>query len=503
MAAPYPRVPVARFPRVAARHTAEDRFWRKLQDPVVVKEYAAVTHIDFCQQSPHDYAVTSSTRVQIYGASQGIVKKSITRFNDLAYSGCFRPDGKLLVAGGEAGIIQVFDMSSRSILRRYEVHKQPVRLTRFRPDGLAVYSGSDDCTVRQFDLAAEQEVCNLDGHGDYVRCGAVSQHSPHLFLTGSYDRTVQLWDMRAGKSVFTMPHDDPVESVLFFPSGACIASAGGCSIKIWDVLGGPKPLFVLGNHQKTVTSLCFDGTGMRMLSGSLDHQVKVYDLQTYGVVHSIKYAAPILAVAVSPDNNLLAVGTVAGYLSVKRRGRSSKDKASRGSDSKGAQPGRPGSYRFFMRGHNVKPQDADFVVKMSRKPKLRPYDRMLKQFKHHEALDLVFQGGHQPVIVISLLQELIRRSALHLALRGRDDHALKPLLVFVVAHITNPRYTPLLLDVANIILDMFASSFGQSPLIDDLLTKLRLKVQTEIAFQEKLFGLVGYLDLLLAANPNN
>ncbi len=86
MAAPYPRVPVARFPRVAARHTAEDRFWRKLQDPVVVKEYAAVTHIDFCQQAPHDYAVTSSTRVQIYGASQGIVKKSITRFNDLAYS---------------------------------------------------------------------------------------------------------------------------------------------------------------------------------------------------------------------------------------------------------------------------------------------------------------------------------------------------------------------------------------------------------------------------------
>ncbi len=49
--------------------------------------------------------------------------------------------------------------------------------------------------------------------------------------------------------------------------------------------------------------------------------------------------------------------------------------------SLGAQPGRPGSYRFFMRGHNVKPQDADFVVKMSRKPKLRPYVSELKKKK--------------------------------------------------------------------------------------------------------------------------
>ena len=86
MSEPYPRVRVKEFPRVAARGTAEDRFWRRLQDPVVVKEFAAVTGIDFNPVAPHDFAVSSSTRVQIYGADRCTVKKSITRFTDLAYS---------------------------------------------------------------------------------------------------------------------------------------------------------------------------------------------------------------------------------------------------------------------------------------------------------------------------------------------------------------------------------------------------------------------------------
>jgi hypothetical protein len=45
--------------------------------------------------------------VQVYSAATNQVKKSISRFNQSAYSGCFRGDGKLLAAGSEEGVVKV------------------------------------------------------------------------------------------------------------------------------------------------------------------------------------------------------------------------------------------------------------------------------------------------------------------------------------------------------------------------------------------------------------
>ena len=41
------------------------------------------------------------------GRSQAGRQRQLTRFKDRAYSGCYRSDGQLLVAGGESGVVQV------------------------------------------------------------------------------------------------------------------------------------------------------------------------------------------------------------------------------------------------------------------------------------------------------------------------------------------------------------------------------------------------------------
>ena len=74
---------------------------------------------------------------------------------------------------------------------------------------------------------------------------------------------------------------------------------GGNVLKVWDVFGGGRELRTLSNHQKTITSLCFDGSRSRFLTASLDHHVKIYSVSDYHVVHTIKYPAPLLAVALS------------------------------------------------------------------------------------------------------------------------------------------------------------------------------------------------------------
>ena len=158
--------------RVAAASTAvgnraagspEALYWRRFKSPVFIKEYAPISCIHFVPtssvapnlpaageasssinsmtnpllpqanslggtssaiaQSSQRYAVTSGTKVQLYSMRTDKVVKTISRFGDVARSGNFRADGKLLVAGDDSGLIQVFDINSRAILRTFKGHK--------------------------------------------------------------------------------------------------------------------------------------------------------------------------------------------------------------------------------------------------------------------------------------------------------------------------------------------------------------------------------------------
>ena len=51
------------------------------------------------------------------------------------------------------------------------------------------------------------------------------------------------------------------------------------------------------------------------------------------------------------------------------------------------------------------------------------------------------------MVVYCLLQELARRDGLSIAVSGRNEQELIPLLKFLVANVTHPRYSQLLLDV--------------------------------------------------------
>ena len=101
-----------------------------------------------------------------------------------------------------------------------------VHTVDFSCDGLKVFSGSDDRTVVYWDMAEGRPASTLIGHQDYVRCGAVVPSTDSLFLSGSYDHTVRLWDTRSGNCVAVMDHGAPVECLLPFASGAAALSAG-------------------------------------------------------------------------------------------------------------------------------------------------------------------------------------------------------------------------------------------------------------------------------------
>ncbi|KAJ8304128.1 hypothetical protein KUTeg_017711 [Tegillarca granosa] len=324
--------------------------------------------IDFCPTDPYHFAVTNSTRVQVYSPRSLQIVQTLSRFKDLAYGGCFRDDGKLIVAGGNEGSIRLFDVEGKSLLRIFKGHTGPVHVTKFLGDRVHVLSGSDDNAVRVWDIPSEKEVI------------AYTEHQ-----VSSYDHTVKMFDSRIPESVLTVDHGHPVESVLMFPSGGIFLSAGGNVIKVWDALAGGRLLTTLCHHHKTITSLTFCKNYQRLLSGSLDRHVKVYDIATYQQVHSLDFPGSVLSVGVSPDDSVLAVGTVEGLLSLQKRKpdeEETKKKKKRG----------PG-YTYALKGKTYVPHQ----IRVRRET---------------------------PEVTVSVLQELIRRGGIRAALAGRDEKSL-------------------------------------------------------------------------------
>ena len=132
-----------------------------------------------------------------------------------------------------------------------------------------------------------------------------------------------------------------------------------------------------------------------------------------------------------------------------------------------------------------------------KKVKLKEWDVYLKKFQYQNALDAVVAAG-TPLMVVSVVEELDRRDGLQVALRGRNSATLEPFLRFVVTHVANPRYSSVLISVANILLDIYESVVGRSAVIDSLLRKLGDKVKTELLLQQKLLKLQGLMEMLLA-----
>lgn len=510
--AEYQKLAIKRYPARALRETAEGKYWKQFKSPALAKQIGAVTHIDFCAAYPHHFAVTASTRVVVYDSVTRRVRRTFGRFKDKAYGGSFRADGKLLTAGGEDGVVQVFDANSRAVLRQFKGHKAAAHAARFAPDKTHVLSTGDDATVRYWDVTTGDQLCRLDGHSDYVRSAAVSPASPDTWATGGYDHVCKVWDVRQQGAVAALDHGAAIEAVAFLPSGSTVVTAGGNHVCVWDLLGGGRLLRRMGNHQKTVTCLAVapmagpnSTAAARLLTGSLDGHVKVYELDSFKVTHASRYSAPVLALGISPDAGSLAVGMSDGTLCVRKHSSAGRAQGQRvvqtynPFDTVQRRPPRltAANYRYFLRGQSAKAAEGDYRVAAQKKVQLAPYDHMLRKFRYADAVDAALVTG-RPEVVSTLLEELAARGALTAALGGRDSLTLQPLLRHVGRYMSDSRHARLMSAVGHRLVDLYAGGVGADADVDGQLVALRDRVAGEVALQQQLAVVQGTLEPLLA-----
>lgn len=528
MSAPVIPLQPVKFASGPSPITSEQKYWRSFKSPLAITSPSShpITHISsplppsntLLHPSDH-FAVTTGPRVEIFSIRSRRLVKTISRFDDVAHGADIRRDGRIMVAGDETGAIQVFDINSRAILKTWKEHKQPVWCTKFSSsESTALMSASDDWTVRLWDLPTQESTCTFVGHQDYIRSAAfMPGQASSLVVSGSYDQTVKIWDSRApANAVMTFKHAAPIESVLPMPSGTMILAASDNQISVLDLVAA-RPLHILKNHQKTVTSLCLASNNTRLVSGGLDGHLKIFETTGWNSVAGSKYPSPILSLAVigagaTLEDRHIAVGMQSGILSIKTRlaGRAKVKDKERQREMQALIEGtadvlekkrakkRPKGWERRARGRNFTGEGADIIIEGNgpKRKKLSPWEALLRKGKYAEALDKVFSGQKSSSTIVTLLTALRHRSAMRTALSGRDDVSLQPILNWTCRNIRNPRYVELCTDSGLLILDLYAAYMGESPQIDALLARLHRTVRNEVDRSQQAWQTKGMLEML-------
>ena len=519
-----------KLPAQPSALTPEQTYWRTFKQPLEIPSPTnhGITHISQPPPNPSPiaplpdvFAVTTGARLQIFSHRTRKLLKTITRFDDTAHSGEIRYDGRVIVAGDETGVIQVFDINSRAILKTWKEHKQPVWVTKWNPrETTSLISGSDDNTIRLWDLPSSESVTKFVGHQDYVRSGNfMPGQNGGLLVSGSYDQTVRLWDPRASdRAVMTFKHVAAIESVLPMPSGTTILASAENQVAVLDLVAG-KTQHVIKNHQKTVTALALASNSSRLVTGGLDGHMKVFETTGWNVVAGSKYKAPILSLAVittgtSREDKHVAVGMSSGLLSLKTRlsGEQKVKERERQKEMEALLAGkieeydkkqskkRPRGLEKRFRGQDFLGEGVDIVISGNdnRKQKKRKrWDIALHESRFRDALDLVL-ASHDNLAILTVLTSLRYRSALRFSLEGRNEQTLTPIMRWVLNNISHPTFVPMCVEIGMNLLDLYGKFLGMSETLDKNVETLHNLVREQVEKAQMARCTEGMLETLLS-----
>jgi len=271
----------------------------------------------------------------------------------------FAPDGQLLASGASNGAVSVWNVTTgRLHLQQLQSHSEAVDILAFSPDGMLVASSSWK-TVSLWNLEIAQIVFaggydnspislsfSPDGTVFTLRC-LESKRSWRISAPGSKPQLLPHPDDEE-YSISSSPHSSKLSISLDDDSNLIVTGNGrvvtiskvkgtdykvgispdeGCfvafgaeydGLHLWDfrcIDADPK-FTVLDGHWGSVRAISFSSDGKYLASELLDHTIRIWDVGPSKDAFQRVHESGLIALAVSPDNNIVVSGREDGSVHV-------------------------------------------------------------------------------------------------------------------------------------------------------------------------------------------
>jgi len=245
-------------------------------------------------------------QIIICGTADGAVLKVLKSGTVDVESMCFSSDGLKFITGGASppALLEWFTQTG-SVVKKISHFTDSVKSLAFSPDGqsLAVAGG-------QVSVLSSQSGDVLLDLGDKENNGRVAYaNKTDLLAFGSSD--IQLWQGRRLAQTIKLTNA-AVECLAFSPDDSDLAAAMNegvlHSLQIWSV-SDDKLLRRIVAHGAPVNAISFSSNGELVATASEEGTVKVWRSHEGSLVETLTTGSRPFAVAFSPIDSLMAVGT--------------------------------------------------------------------------------------------------------------------------------------------------------------------------------------------------
>jgi WD40 repeat protein len=147
------------------------------------------------------------------------------------------------------------------------------------------------------------QASEFKGHKNSIY--AITMLKNNLLASGSFDKTIKIWDLYSLENIDTLyGHDDSIECLLTLRNGLLLSGSADGTIRVWDTDNNFNQISVLKKTTKcTYFSLCELRNGL-VASSSIE--INIWDVSTSQCLLSLKSFAATLFSVIELNSDKLA-----------------------------------------------------------------------------------------------------------------------------------------------------------------------------------------------------
>ncbi|TGZ65274.1 hypothetical protein CRM22_005961 [Opisthorchis felineus] len=263
-----------------------------------------LTNVAFNKSGSHFITGSYDRTCKIWQTESGEEVHTLEGHRNVVYAIAFNlPFSDKIATGSFDKTARLWSAETGECHHVFQSHSAEVVCLQFNPVSTILATGGMDTLAKLWDIETGTELASLSGHTAEVIALQFSQGSSvssegdsdgysdtvcgagagRLMLTGSFDHTVSLWDVRSGERTHHLiGHAAEVAAAAFSFDASLVATASmDKTVRVWDTRTG-RQLHVLTGHLDEVLDVTFDASGRRLVSASADSTSRVWDLRGSG-----------------------------------------------------------------------------------------------------------------------------------------------------------------------------------------------------------------------------
>ncbi|KAK7253113.1 hypothetical protein RIF29_37552 [Crotalaria pallida] len=196
--------------------------------------------------------------------------------------GDFTPDGGKICTGSADKTLRIWNSNGEiiKVVKGHGYHTEGLTCLAISSNSALALTGSEDGSACFVNIDKGRVISSMASRPYSIECVGFSPSDASFAAIGGMDKSLIIWDIRHSLSQATCDHKAGV-TCLAWVGSRCVAT--GCedgTVKLWDIRSG-ESVETFRGHSGGIQSLSVSANGDYIVSASLDHTARVFDVRKF------------------------------------------------------------------------------------------------------------------------------------------------------------------------------------------------------------------------------